>query len=122
MNESGTHETEGTLAERILAAPQLSAAEAAHARVERWLAEIASTAAGKALARLLAVHPALNALMAALAEGSPYLWELARAQPERLVAILESAPERRFMDLLADAARLIPDASDEAEVMRLLRR
>src|SRR5229473_3387437 len=90
MNESGTHETEGTLAERILAAPQLSAAEAAHARVERWLAEIASTAAGKTLTRL--------------------------------VAILESAPERRFADLLADAARLIPAAGDEAEVMRLLRR
>src|SRR5712691_7847084 len=122
MNESGTHETEGTLAQRITAAPQLSAAEAAHARVERWLAEIASTAAGKTLARLFAVHSTLNVLMAALAESSPYLWELARAEPERLVAILGSAPEHRFADLLADAARLIPAAGDEAEVMRLLRR
>ena len=122
MNESGTHETKGTLAQRTVAAPQLTAAEVAHARVERWLAEIASSAAGRTLARLLAAHPTLNTLMAGVAEGSPYLWELARADPERLVALLESEPERRFHDLLADAARLIPAAGDEAEVMRLLRR
>ena len=98
MNQSETPKAKGTFAQRITAAPQLSAAETAHARVERWLAEIGSTAAGRTLARLLAVHPTVNTLMAAVAEGSPYLWELARAQPERLVAILVSAPERRFAD------------------------
>jgi len=113
---------EGPLARRITVAPKLSAAEAAHARVEDWLAEIARAPAGKTLGRLFADHPTVKTLMAALAEGSPYLWELACADRERLVAILESEPERRFGDLLADARRMIPTIGDEAEAMRLLRR
>src|SRR6266540_657829 len=109
---------EGPLARRITVAPKLSAAEAAHARVEDWLAEIARAPAGKTLGRLFADHPTVKTLMAALAEGSPYLWELACADRERLVAILESEPERRFGDLLADARRMIPTIGDEAEVTR----
>src|SRR5262245_63731366 len=71
----------GTLAQRIAAAPQLHAAEAARARVEDWLAEIAETSAGKALRGLLGDHAALAALITGLADGSPYLWELARRSP-----------------------------------------
>jgi glutamate-ammonia-ligase adenylyltransferase len=109
------------LARRIAAAPYLRAPDAAHARVEEWLAEIADAPAGRALARLLADHPTLNALIAGLAEGSPDLWDRARAAPERLLALLEAAPERRFDDILVGARRAIAATRDEAQVMRLLR-
>jgi [glutamine synthetase] adenylyltransferase / [glutamine synthetase]-adenylyl-L-tyrosine phosphorylase len=111
----------GSLARRIAVAPPLHAAEEARARVEDWLAEIAATPAGAALRHLLAEHPALTALLAALAEGSPYLWELARKEPQRLLALLEADPERCFDDGLAAARRTIAATRDEAEVMRLLR-
>jgi [glutamine synthetase] adenylyltransferase / [glutamine synthetase]-adenylyl-L-tyrosine phosphorylase len=112
----------GLLAQRITAAPRLGAADTAPARVHDWLAEIAGTPAGKTLPRLLAAHPTLNALVTGLAEGSPYLWELMRGEPERLVTLLESEPERRFNDIIAEATRAIAATHDQAEAMRLLRR
>ena len=111
-----------TLARRVAAAPYLSDAGEAHARVESWLAEIAGTPAGKALERLLADHPKIDALMAGLAEGSPHLWDLVRADPARLATLLQSDPDSRFDAILAGATRAIAAATDEAEVMRLLRR
>ncbi len=87
-----------------------------------WLAEIADTPAGMNLRRLFATYPILDALMAGLAESSPHLWGLARAEPERLVALLEAEPERRFNDILAGARGAIAAAPDEAAAMRLLRR
>jgi [glutamine synthetase] adenylyltransferase / [glutamine synthetase]-adenylyl-L-tyrosine phosphorylase len=112
----------GSLAQRVTAAPRLTAARAAQARVENWLAETAGTPAGKTLTRLITVHPVLDGLMMGLAEASPYLWELARVEPERLAGLLESEPERRFDDILADAARAIAATHEQGQVMRLLRR
>jgi glutamate-ammonia-ligase adenylyltransferase len=110
------------LAQRVAAAPLLAAADAAHARVKEWLTEIAGTPAGETLLRLMAAHPKLGALIAGLAEGSPYLWELFRAEPARLVGLLEAEPARRFDEILAGARLAIAAARDQAEVMRLLRR
>jgi glutamate-ammonia-ligase adenylyltransferase len=113
---------ESTFARRIAAAPRLFAEDEARARVEDWLEEIAGTPAGRTLKQLVADHPMLNSLLAGIAEGSPYLWELARADPARLTVLLESDPGRRFEAILADAARAIAATDDDAEVMRLLRR
>src|SRR5262245_61421945 len=113
---------QGPLAQRIVAVPRPRASDEAHARVEDWLAEIAATSPGATLRRLLAGHPALAGLMTALADGSSYLWDLARAEPARLVALLTAEPERRFDETLARARRAVAAAADEAEVMRLLRR
>src|SRR5207253_4787855 len=85
-------------------------------------AEIALTPAGTSLRGLFARHPTLHALMLGLADGSSYLWDLIRRSPERLVALLEAEPERRFDDILADAQRTLAAAHEEAEVMRVLRR
>ena len=112
----------GALAQRIRASQHFAGASEARVRVSEWLAEIADTAAGKSLTELLAAHPVLDGLVMSLAEGSRYLWELARADPERLVLLLQAEPARRFDDILADAKRAITAADDEAEVMRLLRR
>ena len=112
----------GTLAQRISTSPDLADASDARARVNDWLDEIADTAAGKTLIRLFAAHSLLNALISGLAEGSRYLWELVRADPQRLVSLLEAEPERRFDEILADARGAIAAAQDEPEVMHLLRR
>ena len=76
------------------------------ARVERWLAEIAASAAGRTLARLLAAHPTLRTLIAGRGGGLALsLGPRDAPTPERLAALLEAEPERRFAAILADAAR-----------------
>jgi glutamate-ammonia-ligase adenylyltransferase len=112
----------GSLAQRVTGAPPPEAEWTAHGRVREWLAEIAATPTGRTLTRLFDAHRNLAALMTGLAEGSPYLWELARAEPERLAALLESEPERRLRDVLARATRAIATTDDQAAAMRLLRR
>ena len=110
------------LARRIVAAPHLHSPEQAHARVRDWLAELDAASAAQVLTQLFADHPKVEALIAGLAESSPYLWDLARVEPERLVAILTSEPERRFNAVLSDAYRAVAASPHDAEVMRLLRR
>jgi glutamate-ammonia-ligase adenylyltransferase len=92
------------------------------ARVKAWLAEIADTAAGATLKHILAKHPKVAALVAGIAEGSPYLWDLMRAEPERLVTLLESDPDRQLDAIIATATHAVTETTDDAEVMRLLRR
>jgi len=113
--------SDASLARRIAAAPCLEAAEEARARLADWLAEIADTPAGDALRQVIAGSPALEALLAGLADGSSYLWDLVRASPQRFLALIEAEPERRFADIVADASRAIAATREEAEAMRLLR-
>ncbi|GIL02807.1 MAG: glutamate-ammonia-ligase adenylyltransferase [Alphaproteobacteria bacterium] len=119
---STTGPAERSLASRIATAPQLVDAAAARARVADWLAQQRETRAGAALAALFARVPRAESLIAAIAEHSPYLRELAFADPERLLALLEAAPEDRQAQLLAEVAEAVPRAVSEADAMRLLRR
>jgi len=82
-------EGEKVLALTIADAPKLSQAKASKARVAEWLAETGRTAPGKALKALLASSPKAEALLAGLADGSPFLWDLASAEPARLLGVLE---------------------------------
>src|SRR5262249_38417447 len=66
--------------------------------------------------------PKVHALLAGLADGSPYLWELAAAEPARLLTLLNAKPDAHFAELLAVTAKSVGDSADEAEAMRLLRR
>src|SRR5689334_8156000 len=92
--------TVATLAERVVTAPRLSSPESARQRLDGWLHEIAQTAAGASLKQVLVVRPKLRALLEGLADRSTYLWELVRADPERLVALLDSNPDRRLEALI----------------------
>ena len=56
-------------------------------------------------ARIMAAHQGAAALIAAIASSSPYLWDLARADPGRLVTLLQSDPDARLAACLAQAAR-----------------
>src|SRR4051812_46998258 len=104
-----------SLAGRVVDAPCLANAEETHARVESWLVEIAGTSTGKALKQLLADHPQAGALVAGVAEASPHLWEMMRADPARLVVLFESNPDTRIDTILREAARAIAASVDEAE-------
>jgi [glutamine synthetase] adenylyltransferase / [glutamine synthetase]-adenylyl-L-tyrosine phosphorylase len=109
------------LAARI-ALPRVPSADAARARVAAWLTDIADQPAAAALAQLLAGHAAVRELIAGFADGAPYLWDLARTDPARLLTLLQSDPDARFEDILAGAAAAAAATDDEAAVMVLLRR
>jgi glutamate-ammonia-ligase adenylyltransferase len=110
------------LAHRILAAPRLFAPDAAQRRLVGWLDEQEGTPVGASLRRLLAEYPLAHAMIAGLADGSPYLWDLARVDPERLLTLLKSDPDAHFDAIIADARAGIAKAPDEVEAMRRLRR
>jgi glutamate-ammonia-ligase adenylyltransferase len=112
---------EKVLALAVTDAPRLVDGKAAQARLDEWLAEVGRTAAGKALKRLLAASPKVEALLLGLADGSPYLWDLATAKPDRLLSVLDADPDRHFGMLLQASAQAVATAGDEAEAMRLLR-
>ncbi len=86
-----------------------------------WLAEIGRTEPGKALKKLIAASPKVEALLTGLADGSPFLWDLIVADPARLVRILDADPDAHFAALLSDTARAVAGTKDEDKAMRLLR-
>jgi len=106
-----------TLAARIVSVPKLVNAEAAQQRVDEWL--VGQTAAVKSL---LAANARLGALLAALADHSPYLWELVSSDPDRLLRVLQADPDSHLATLLDVSSRAIAASKDEASAMRLLRR
>jgi glutamate-ammonia-ligase adenylyltransferase len=109
------------LADRIVTAPHLTKPKLARARVAEWLAGLPEAAA-KPLTALLTAHEIIKSLLASLAESSPYLWELASSEPERLLRLLGAEPERHLVALLAENVRAITATDDEAQAMRWLRR
>ena len=113
---------EKTLASAISDAPRLTDRKAAQARVAEWLTEIGRSADGKALKRLLAAAPKVEALLVGLSDGSPYLWDLAVAEPARLLSLLNADPDQHLAALLTKAEKAVDATKDEAEAMRLLRR
>jgi [glutamine synthetase] adenylyltransferase / [glutamine synthetase]-adenylyl-L-tyrosine phosphorylase len=76
--------------------------------------------AADALSRIMAAHPPVRALIDAIASSSTFLWDLVRADPARLVRLLDADPDESLTRLLAAAACLPADAT-EAEAMRRLR-
>jgi glutamate-ammonia-ligase adenylyltransferase len=115
-------QAESLLAVRIALPGAIPVAPGGEARVAAWLADIAGQPAAAALVQLLAEHPAVNGLIAGFAVGAPYLWDLVRAEPARLLSLLQSDPDRRFEDTLSGAAASAAATPNEARMMALLRR
>src|SRR5581483_1486513 len=109
-----------SLATRFAEAPHIAASTADQCRFESWLAAL-EPAQSTRLDALL-VHPFARAVLAGIAEFSPYLFDLVRADPLRLIRLLECEPDTHVAALIAEARGAVLAASDEAEVMRLLRR
>jgi glutamate-ammonia-ligase adenylyltransferase len=110
------------LAHSIVEAPQLAEPRAARTRVAEWLTAISRSAAGKGLRRLVNAAPRLEALLAGIAEGSPFLWQLATAEPDRLLAMLCSETEQHFTQLLTRSRQAVAASREEEAAMRALRR
>jgi glutamate-ammonia-ligase adenylyltransferase len=113
---------EKTIVLALAAAPRPTDRKAAQGRLAEWLTEIGKSSPGKALKLLIAKTPKLEALLLGLADGSPYLWDLATAEPERLLSLLEADPDRHLADLLNKTGRAAAVAKSEATAMRGLRR
>jgi [glutamine synthetase] adenylyltransferase / [glutamine synthetase]-adenylyl-L-tyrosine phosphorylase len=92
------------------------------APLAEWLSSIGRTAPGKALASLVAEHPALAKALGGIAGSAPYLWDLARADPARLLRLLTSDPEIEWAALLAGMRKAAAAAKGAAVLMRVLRR
>jgi glutamate-ammonia-ligase adenylyltransferase len=105
------------------AASTLSAPTNARGRVDEWLGEIASTKTGKAIKQVIAKRREgrPSDVLAAIAESSPYLWDLIRADPDRFLRLLDAEPDAQFAALIEEVQRAASAESD-AEIMRTLRR
>ncbi|HEY0566642.1 MAG TPA: bifunctional [glutamine synthetase] adenylyltransferase/[glutamine synthetase]-adenylyl-L-tyrosine phosphorylase, partial [Xanthobacteraceae bacterium] len=113
---------EGALATRIQCTPLASAPVEAAGRVKDWLANLAPQSEAATLQDMFAALPLVRRMIEGLAANSPYLWDLIKADPPRIIAILQSDPDKRWPTLLAEAAREVAAASDMATAMRVLRR
>ncbi|MHB8884766.1 MAG: bifunctional [glutamine synthetase] adenylyltransferase/[glutamine synthetase]-adenylyl-L-tyrosine phosphorylase [Methylovirgula sp.] len=65
--------------------------------------------------------PPVHALLLGIADHSPYLWRLIRADPSRLRRLLDAPPQERLAVCLETLASACDFADSEAEAMRLLR-
>ncbi len=110
----------GSLAARFSTAPCLFAPADAQQRLAGWLNDAAVQDA-EALRALMALYPHAATVLQAIAESSPYLFDLMRADAARVVRLLQGDPDSRIATLIGAAAQAVADASAEADVMIALR-
>ncbi|MGD9925154.1 MAG: bifunctional [glutamine synthetase] adenylyltransferase/[glutamine synthetase]-adenylyl-L-tyrosine phosphorylase, partial [Pseudorhodoplanes sp.] len=127
MNPGATQQTipeavgsSGILAARISQAPHLPAPMQSFARLDDWLSELAPSD-GSALREIFDAAPKARELTASLLDFSPYLSDLVRADPDRLIRILRENPERHLQRLIDGVVGAVSGVTDEAAAMRLLR-
>jgi [glutamine synthetase] adenylyltransferase / [glutamine synthetase]-adenylyl-L-tyrosine phosphorylase len=85
-----------------------------------WLAGIEAEQSA-AIEELLG-YPFTKAVLLGIVEFSPYLFDLVRSDPSRLIRLLRSEPEARLNSLIETTSHEVSVAAAEADVMRLLRR
>lgn len=109
------------LAARFVDGPHVSAPDKAEQRLADWLTDVSAEQAAAINDLLVRFAPAKTILLG-LAEASPYLFELVRADAARVIRLLECEPEPYLAQLIENAGRDVLAAPNEAEVMQLLRR
>jgi glutamate-ammonia-ligase adenylyltransferase len=108
------------LAARLACGPHVPAESAAEQRLKDWLAELAPTQSAEISTWL--DRPLVRTILLGIAEFSPYLFDLIRADAARLVRLLACDPEQYLAALIEKTARDVLAATSEADVMHLLRR
>jgi glutamate-ammonia-ligase adenylyltransferase len=111
---------QSSLAARFNAGPHVRTPEKAEHRLNEWLGEL-EPAQTAGLRDLLADGWARTILLG-IAECSPYLFDLVRADARRLERLLRAEPQAHLAELIARASREVFAATGEADVMSLLRR
>src|ERR1700687_4647876 len=109
------------LAARFVYGPHVSAPDKAEQRLADWLTGVAPEQAA-AIEDLIARFPLASTILLGIAEASPYLFDLVRADAARLIRLLECEPEPCLAQLIEKTCRDVSAASSEAEVMQVLRR
>lgn len=110
-----------SLAARFVDGPHLSASVETEQRLADWLTDLAPGQAA-AINDLIARFPFARTILWGVAEASPYLFDLVRADGARLIRLLECEPQSHLARLIERTRRDVSAASSEADVMPLLRR
>ncbi len=113
---------EQALACRIVRVPLLVDPAASRAKVADWRDSIAATTAGRMIERLIADNAMVGPLIEAIADGSPFLWDLVQRDVPRFIALLSSDPDEHLPAMIADAEYRIGTSAGDADAMRHLRR
>src|SRR5260370_6531382 len=108
------------LAARFVDGPHVSAPDKAEQRLADWLTDLAPEQAA-AIGDLIARFPLANSILLGIAEASPYLFDLVRADSGRAIRLLECEPEPYLAQLVENTCRNVSAASTEADVMQLFR-
>src|SRR3954451_18983902 len=108
------------LAARFVDGPHVSASNQAEQRLQDWLAGL-EPAQSAAIDQLLD-QPFATRILLGIAEFSPFLFDLVRADAARLIRILACDPESHLASLIEQTSSDLLEAASETEVMHLLRR
>lgn len=109
------------LAARFTSGPCVFAHAEAEQILASWLDDLEPEQAC-ALRSIAVQYPHANAILLGIAEASPYLFDLMRMDPARILRVLQAEPELHFPALLEAATQAVNAASTDADVMHLLRR
>lgn len=121
MNSSAYDADRHCLAARFVDGPHVSAPDKAKQRLAHWLTDLTSDQAA-VVDDLVARFPLANTILLGIAEASPYLFDLVRADSARAIQLLASEPESHLAELVRRTRGELSAASSEADAMRLLRR
>ncbi|HEX3114222.1 MAG TPA: bifunctional [glutamine synthetase] adenylyltransferase/[glutamine synthetase]-adenylyl-L-tyrosine phosphorylase [Bradyrhizobium sp.] len=122
MNSSAMGDAEhDCLAARFVDGPHVSAPDNAELRLADWLADLAPEQAA-AVDGMFARFPRARTILLGIAEASPFLFDLVRADGARALRLLECEPERHLAELIEDTCRGAAAAAGEPDMMQLLRR
>src|SRR5665213_2082518 len=121
-DKTGSDETYlGCLAARFVDTPQLSDPLEAERRLAGWLADIEPDQAA-AIRGFAGQFPQVHRMLQGIAEASPYLFDLMRADAARLPRLLGCDPDRHLAELIERTCREVSAAGSEADAMQSLRR
>ena len=109
------------LAARFVDGPHVSAADKAEQRLTDWLTDLAAEQAA-AIGDLVVRFPRARTILLGIAEASPYLFDLVRADAGRAIRLLECEPESHLTRLIETTCREVAAAPNEADAMQRLRR
>ena len=98
------------LAARFVDGPHVSAPEKAEQRLADWRSDLAAAQAA-AIDDLSARFPRAKTILLGIAEASPYLFDLIRADAARALRLLRCDPETHLAQLIENTCREVSAAS-----------
>src|ERR1700681_1638052 len=100
------------LAARFVDGPHVAAPEKAEQRLADWRSDLAAAQAA-AIDDLSARFPPAKTILLGIAEASPYLFDLIRADAARALRLLLCDPETHLAQLIEATCREVSAASSE---------